>query len=169
MRSALKKLGRRKAGTYGRTHGPSRGNSKRVANKAVRKIDPRTSHEDIEGISNKWLPVRRGNVYCSLNACGRGCTWDEYQAAVKESKRIAKVLGAGWKPSVHENLGWFPRANNAKMNMQVSKGFGSYMASVGDQGILGSGATPLAAVEDARNATRIKLSKWAALAIMITA
>jgi hypothetical protein len=37
MRSAEKKLGRRKAGTYGRTHGPSRGNSKRAANKAVRK------------------------------------------------------------------------------------------------------------------------------------
>jgi hypothetical protein len=37
MRAADKKLGRRKAGTYGRTHGPSRGNSKRAANKAVRK------------------------------------------------------------------------------------------------------------------------------------
>lgn len=36
-RSALKKLGRRKAGTYGRTHGATRGNSKRAANKAVRK------------------------------------------------------------------------------------------------------------------------------------
>ena len=37
IRSFLKKVGRRRAGTYGRTHGPSRGNSKRAANKAVRK------------------------------------------------------------------------------------------------------------------------------------
>jgi len=38
MRDYLKKLGRRKAGTWGRLHGPSRGNSKRVANKAIRKM-----------------------------------------------------------------------------------------------------------------------------------
>jgi hypothetical protein len=37
MRNTLKKLGRRKAGTYGRTHGPSKGNSKRRANKAIRR------------------------------------------------------------------------------------------------------------------------------------
>lgn len=36
-RSAVKKFGRRKAGTWGRTHGPSRGNTKRAANKAVRR------------------------------------------------------------------------------------------------------------------------------------
>lgn len=37
-RAAVKKFGRRKAGTYGRTHGPTRGNSKRAANKAVRRL-----------------------------------------------------------------------------------------------------------------------------------
>lgn len=37
FRSTMKKIGRRKAGTYGRTHGPSRGDTKRMANKAVRK------------------------------------------------------------------------------------------------------------------------------------
>jgi hypothetical protein len=36
-RNAIKKLGRRKGGTWGRTHGPTRGNSKRIANKATRK------------------------------------------------------------------------------------------------------------------------------------
>jgi hypothetical protein len=36
-RSSEKKRGRRKAQTWGRTHGPSRGNSKRIANKGVRK------------------------------------------------------------------------------------------------------------------------------------
>jgi hypothetical protein len=35
--ATLKKMGRRKAGTYGRVHGPTKGNSKRVANKAVRR------------------------------------------------------------------------------------------------------------------------------------
>ena len=39
MRSTLKKIGRRKAGSYGRVHGPTKGNSKRMANKAVRKVD----------------------------------------------------------------------------------------------------------------------------------
>lgn len=37
-RGSLKKVGRRKAGTWGRTHGPSRGDTKRIANKAVRKM-----------------------------------------------------------------------------------------------------------------------------------
>lgn len=37
IRAFLKKFGRRRAGTYGRTHGKSRGNSKRAANKAVRR------------------------------------------------------------------------------------------------------------------------------------
>lgn len=41
MKQLLKKFSRRKAGTYGRTHGPSRGNSKRVANKAARRLNPR--------------------------------------------------------------------------------------------------------------------------------
>lgn len=36
MRAYIKKLGRRLAQTYGRTHGPSKGNTKRVANKGVR-------------------------------------------------------------------------------------------------------------------------------------
>lgn len=38
MRAWLKKYGRRKAGTWGRVHGPSRGNSKRAASKAVRRF-----------------------------------------------------------------------------------------------------------------------------------
>lgn len=39
-RNVMKKLGRRKAGTWGRTHGPkgsAGGGTKRVANKAVRR------------------------------------------------------------------------------------------------------------------------------------
>lgn len=38
MRSFVKKLGRRVARTWGRVHGPSRGNTKRVAAKGTRKF-----------------------------------------------------------------------------------------------------------------------------------
>lgn len=41
-RSTNKKLGRRKAGTWGRTYGPRRGNTKRAANKAVRRAEKLT-------------------------------------------------------------------------------------------------------------------------------
>ena len=38
MRSFIKKRSRRKSGMYTRTHGPSKGNSKRRANKAARRV-----------------------------------------------------------------------------------------------------------------------------------
>ncbi len=56
-----------------------------------------------------WTPVLRGSVYCS-SACGGGagvCDKEKYDLAVKSSNALAKRLGKGWKPTVHENLGWF--------------------------------------------------------------
>lgn len=38
MRKFVKRLGRRVAGTWGRVHGPSRGNTKRAAAKGVRRF-----------------------------------------------------------------------------------------------------------------------------------
>jgi len=50
-KSGFKKVGRRKAGTYGRTHGPKGSNfsQKRVANKAVRKV----GYVDYRGRDNR--------------------------------------------------------------------------------------------------------------------
>ena len=53
-----------------------------------------------------WIPRRKGDIYCS-SACGRDCTYEEYQKAVDESNFMIKKLGKQWKLDVHENLGWF--------------------------------------------------------------
>lgn len=51
-------------------------------------------------------PVRQGDRYCSPS-CGGGCTWKEYQQAVRDADQLVKQLrGEGWKPVVWENLGW---------------------------------------------------------------
>lgn len=52
-----------------------------------------------------WKPVLKGKVYCS-SACGGGCTKKAHEKAVRESDKLAKTLGKGWKPRVWENLGW---------------------------------------------------------------
>ena len=56
-----------------------------------------------------WKPVlRAGGIYCST-ACGGGCTKAAYDSAVKQAAALAKKMGKGWKPFVHENLGWHYR------------------------------------------------------------
>lgn len=54
--------------------------------------------------------ARRGNTYCG-SGCGRGCTWAEYQRAVKAGAALAKRLGPKWQPVIHENLGWHYRVH----------------------------------------------------------
>jgi hypothetical protein len=76
--------------------------------------------------SLSWRPVRRGDIYCSP-ACGRGCTWKEYEEAWKLARHIAKQL-PGFKPCVHENLGWHARAEALDGHITVSKSCGSYLA-----------------------------------------
>lgn len=66
-----------------------------------------------------WTPVRRGAIYCAP-ACGRGCTFAEYQHAVKSGKKLAATLGTGWTSSVSENLGWFYEATSPCGRMRVS-------------------------------------------------
>lgn len=59
---------------------------------------------------DRWKAVRKGAVYCAP-ACGRGCTWDEYQATVKAAATLVKTLNqmdvlAAWQLRVWENMGW---------------------------------------------------------------
>ena len=56
----------------------------------------------------RYKPQHRGTTYCS-SFCGRGCTWDEFQLAKRDAKKLATSLGKGWKPDVWENLGWHYR------------------------------------------------------------
>lgn len=57
-----------------------------------------------------WEPRRYGpGLYCAP-ACGRGCTWDEYQEATRQAEALCRRLGPGWKSVVHENLGWHWKA-----------------------------------------------------------
>lgn len=48
---------------------------------------------------------RVGDIYCDPR-CGRGCTWDEYQAALKGAAELIGLLGDQWKGDVWDNLGW---------------------------------------------------------------
>ena len=54
---------------------------------------------------NRWIPERNGEIYCSP-ACGRGCTFQEYELAMYNAGALCKLMGAGWSPRVWENLGW---------------------------------------------------------------
>jgi len=68
---------------------------------------------------NRWKPVLRDGVtYCSPG-CGRGCTWEEYQAALRGAEELAESLGNGWRPEVWENLGWFFKAESEDGTMSV--------------------------------------------------
>lgn len=55
--------------------------------------------------NTEWDPVRRGDTYCSP-ACGCGCTFADYKAAVAAGKALSKALGKGWTHTVWENAGW---------------------------------------------------------------
>jgi len=55
--------------------------------------------------NRNWTPVLKGAIYCSP-ACGGKCTKDKFDEATDRAKWLADKLGPGWKPRVHENLGW---------------------------------------------------------------
>lgn len=54
---------------------------------------------------NRWVPVRRGAVYCSPR-CGGKCKHADFVKAGRDAARLAARLGPRWRPVVWENLGW---------------------------------------------------------------
>lgn len=82
-----------------------------------------------------WKPVRRDHIYCAP-ACGGGCTYAKYKAAVKAVNALKKRLGKGWKGRVHENLGWFYNVVSPCGRVKVSgpSGYGDewYTAYLGE-------------------------------------
>lgn len=85
-RSSLKKLGRRKAGTYGRTHGPTRGNSKRHANKAVRRT---VSYDDVSLIAMSTGGQRRHPIIIHEGIVKEwvGIGWIDLREATPDDKQ----------------------------------------------------------------------------------
>jgi hypothetical protein len=84
-RLALKKLGRRKARTWGRTHGPTRGNTKRVANKATRKDARIKQLEEALEQSANW--IAQAQIDFSLEDDG---SLGQARAALNDSDREEK-------------------------------------------------------------------------------
>lgn len=95
-----------------------------------------------------WKPIRIGSTYCSPG-CGRGCTWNEYQQALKSGDALAKSLGKGWSRKVTENLGWYYYALSPCHRIKVREnGHQSYTAYLeGARQFIGDATTPRAAVE----------------------
>ena len=77
-----------------------------------------------------WKPIRCGVIYCS-SECGANCTFADYQSAHRNARKLCKKLGKGWKPVVHENLGWHYRAMRGSVAVYSSY-LGGYSACIGD-------------------------------------
>lgn len=80
-----------------------------------------------------WKPVRRGDIFCAP-ACGYNCTWQMYLKAKQESVRLAKSLGAGWKPHVWENMGWYYSALSPCGRIKVHPGFCAFLGIPNEPG-----------------------------------
>ncbi len=65
-----------------------------------------------------WTAKRKGATYCSP-ACGRGCTYAEYQKARQLARSTASSLKGAWKPKVWENMGWFAKAVSSCGQVEV--------------------------------------------------
>lgn len=53
-------------------------------------------------------PRLRGAIYCSP-WCGGNCTKASFDSVTERAEKLAKHMGPGWRPIVHENLGWHGR------------------------------------------------------------
>lgn len=94
---------------------------------------------------SSWKPVRSGKIYCSP-ACGGGCTHERYLLAKQRANDTAKLLGKGWKPVVHENLGWHASVTNGLIQVSIyADHYGAILAGHW----VGHGKTAQAAIDDA--------------------
>lgn len=97
-----------------------------------------------------WKPRRRGDVFCSP-ACGHDCSRSSYDRAMEHARRICRALGKGWKPAVHENLGWHCSVRRGEVRVTLSSCSGSkprYFVQTDERGILGEGTTVQAAIRN---------------------
>jgi hypothetical protein len=95
-------------------------------------------------------PVRQGSIYCAP-FCGGRCTWAAYKKAKADAAALVKVLGDGWKPRVHENLGWHFSADKGVMRVSIYKGDATCYLNTSPQ-FLGHSRSPRKAVAEALKA-----------------
>lgn len=110
---------------------------------------------------HNWTPIRKGAIYCAP-LCGGSCTWSAYQRAKSNARVLAKELGTGWKPRVHENLGWHFFATHDSGCCTVYRYGALYSAYLGpDQPgarWIGSGKTAKKAVADGVRQAKAELA-----------
>lgn len=108
-------------------------------------------------MKGSWKAHRHGNKYCSP-ACGRGCTWSEFQKATAAAISLAKRCGKDFKPFAYENLGWHYNAEltipNTRVTLKVYETGLEYWTLLGEFGgemhYTARGSkykTPIAAIE----------------------
>lgn len=106
-----------------------------------------------------WKAVRRGDIYCAP-ACGHKCTWQEYQTAKLKARALADRLGSGFKPFVHENLGWHYRAVSKDGRIEVFENDRrAYSACIAPGSFWHNASTPKAAVAKVVAAVRAKAAE----------
>ena len=68
-----------------------------------------------------WKPKLNGKTYCAP-ACGGGCTKAAHDKAVADADAlVAKMKGTGWRPVVHENLGWYYKIVSGPVQVYPSR------------------------------------------------
>lgn len=67
-------------------------------------------------VDKRWIPVRRGHIYCSP-ACGAACSYLEFVSVTRTAQAMVKALGPGWTTHVHENMGWYGKAENGPLTV----------------------------------------------------
>lgn len=67
-----------------------------------------------------WIPIRNGIYYCS-KACGGRCKIVDFDRAGILARKLVDLLGEGWEPHVHENLGWHYAAIHTASGLRLSE------------------------------------------------
>lgn len=116
--------------------------------------------ESSKELDKGWIPVRRGERYCSPR-CGCDCTLEQHQRAHRDGAALAKKM-PGYTPRIWENGGWHHEIISKCRRIRISpiplgcrtkgeKGIFHFTAFIGDAGKIGGrwvgvGVTPQEAV-----------------------
>ena len=69
---------------------------------------------------DRWTPIRNGLLYCAP-ACGAGCTYAEYQAAVNKAEALKKKCEKEKaKKKINDEQKTSPRRTKTKTNTKTT-------------------------------------------------
>ncbi len=124
-------------------------------------------------VARDWTPKKRGEIYCAP-ACGRGCTWTEYEEATIAATDLSTELGDPWKPRVWENLGWHYEVRRPHLSVSpISRAGSAFHAFLsrdpdGPGGHwVGNGATAPEAVQAVLRLAKVDLENIASLLLAV--